>query len=110
MASTARLEHLYTDDKGELSISRLGLLLTIALAVITIGLDLALTLADAHASIPNTVYALETSMFMAFVSWVTGPRMASFIAPQISAAASAVAKATRDPRLPSKADDERDPA
>jgi len=101
------IRHLVTDDKGELSLSRLGLILSIILAVGTIGLDAWLTATHATVALPNTVYALESTMFLSFVSWVTGPRMASFLAPQIGNAASALAKATRDARLPSKDDDEQ---
>lgn len=102
-----QIKHLVTDDKGELSIARLGVWLTIFLAVATISIDVALVLAGVTLSIPNAAYALESTMFMAFVSWVAGPRMASYLAPQIGGVAQGVASAVRDARLPSKHDDER---
>lgn len=90
------LRHLYTDNKGEWSLARVGLILTILLAIGTIITDVVLTCKHEPARLPNTVYALETSMFLAFVTWVTGPRLAEHIAPQISAAASALSTATRE--------------
>lgn len=101
-----RITHIVSDSKGELSLARLGLILTTIIAVITIAIDISLSITGHGRVLPNSVYALESTMFMTFVSWVTGPRMVASFAPQIGAAASALAQAARDVRLPSRQDDE----
>lgn len=101
-----RLHQLFEDETGSLSSARAGVWTTLALAVVTIAIDITLAVQSRHA-IPNVVYALESTMFMAFASWAAGPRIAEYLAPQISQGAHSVALAIRDARLPSRKDDER---
>lgn len=99
----SRLSHLIEDESGDLSAARCGMWLTLLLAYVTVVVDLVRV---AHA-VPNTVYGLEGTMFMAFASWAAGPRIAQYLAPQVGAVAQGLASAVRDARLPSKHDDER---
>jgi hypothetical protein len=105
-----RLHQLVEDEKGKLSASRVGLWLTVLLALTTVAVDIALTVHAVKAQIPNTVYSLEGTMFIAFASWAGGPRVAQYLGPQLGQVATGIAAATRDARLPSKNDDERDVA
>lgn len=102
-----RLHELLTDERAKLSAARTGLWITVAMALVTVGLDLYMTWLGGKATIPNTVYSLEATMFMAFASWAGGPRIAQYLGPQIGSAATGIAAAIRDKRLPSKDDDER---
>jgi hypothetical protein len=97
-----RLPELIEDESGALSSARCGLWVTVLLAIITIALDI-----SRHTPLPNAVYSLEATMFMAFASWAAGPRIAQYIGPQIGQAAQGVASANRDTRFPSREDDER---
>ncbi len=101
-----RLHQLFEDESGSLSSARAGLWTTLALSIATIAVDVSLTMQGRHA-IPNAVYALESTMFMAFATWAAGPRIAKYIGPQIGQVAQGVASAARDLRLPSREDDER---
>lgn len=102
-----RLHQLIEDEKHKLSVARIGVWITLALAVSTVVLDVYAAILTGNGAIPNAVYSIETTMFMVFASWAAGPRIAAHIGPQIGSAAQAVANATRDARLPSKHDDER---
>lgn len=104
---TFRLHQLIEDEKHKLSAARVGLWITVGLALATVGVDIHLTMIAALAHIPNTVYALEGTMFTAFAAWAGGPRIAQYLGPQIGAVATGIAAAIRDARLPSKQDDER---
>lgn len=102
-----RLHELFTDERAKLSAARLGLWITVGMALVTVGFDVYMTWLGGKATIPNTVYSLEATMFLAFASWAGGPRIAQYLGPQIGVAASGIAAAVRDKRLPSKMDDER---
>jgi hypothetical protein len=101
-----RLKELVTDEKGKLSASRVGLWLTLLSAGAVIAVDVYQTLQN-KTPIPNTVYSLQGTMFMAFASWAAGPRIAQYLGPQIGAVAQGIGAANRDARLPNKLDDER---
>ena len=103
-----RLNQLVEDEKGKLSAARVGLWITVGVSLVNFGVDVYLTLIAGKARIPNTVYALEGTMFTAFAAWAAGPRIAQYIGPQIGQVASGIAAAVRDARLPSKDDDERE--
>lgn len=103
-----RLHELATDEKGKLSTARLGLWITIIAALTAMGLDIyAQIFLNARPPIPNAVYSLLGTMFMAFATMVGGPRMAQYLGPQIGAVSAGIASAVRDMRLPSRDDDER---
>ncbi len=102
-----RLHQLIEDERRKLSASRVGLWSTMALALITIAVDVYVVLSGGKVFVPNTVYALEGTMFTAFAAWAAGPRIAQYLGPQVGAIASGIASAVRDARLPSRNDDER---
>jgi len=102
-----RLQQLVEDEGFHLSAARVGMWLTVLLAFATVGIDAGLTIARAPALLPNTIYGLEGTMFVAFASWAAGPRIAEYLAPQLGAVVQGLASAVRDSRLPSKHDDER---
>jgi len=103
-----RLEQLIEDEKKKLSASRVGLWITVTLTIVTIAIDVYLTLHAAKAFIPNTVYALEGTMFTAFATWAAGPRIAQYLGPQVGQVATGIAAAARDALLPNnRKDDER---
>lgn len=102
-----RLSQLIEDEKGKLSAARIGLWITVGVSLVNFGVDVWLTLVDGKARIPNTVYALEGTMFTVFAAWAAGPRIAQYLGPQVGQIASGIAAAVRDTRLPSKTDDER---
>ncbi len=101
-----RIVQLIEDEKKKLSVARIGVWLTLILAFATIIFDVYTAVIVGHSIVPNVAYSLETTMFMAFVSWAAGPRIAQYIGPQIGSAAQAVAQAKRDALLPSMHDDE----
>ena len=75
------------DERGGRSMGRL--LLTIALSF-TAGIVLAAT---SGADVPGPVWPLLTSVDMALIGWVAGPRIAQHL--QLGAAAQAVASAVK---------------
>ncbi len=84
------LRNLVTDEQAKTSAARVGLWITVAMALITVGVDIALTLYSSTTHIPNTVYALEGTMFTAFAAWAGGPRIAKYIGPQIGNVATGI--------------------
>lgn len=103
-----RFYDLVKDERGALSSARCGLWVTVVLALVTVSIDVWLTVHGAKVSIPNTAYALEGTMFTVFASWAAGPRIAQYIGPQIGQVASGIASAVRSNREPdARKDDER---
>lgn len=90
------MRQLVEDERGQLSSARVGLWLTVCVAVAVIGVDVHLTLAASTAFVPNTVYAVLATMFTAFASWAAGPRIAAYLAPQIGQIASGIGAARRN--------------
>lgn len=91
------LRELVSDEKGHLSTARVGLWVTMALAILTVGVDVALTVAAARAFIPNPVYALEGTMFTVFAGWAAGPRIAQYLLPQVGQIAQGIGASARPP-------------
>ena len=103
-----RWSDLVKDERGALSSARCGLWVTVALALLTVGVDVWLTLHGSKVSIPNPAYALEGTMFTVFATWAGGPRIAQYIGPQIGQVASGIGSALRSNREPdARKDDER---
>jgi len=90
MTIKEHLRLLITDEQEKTSAARVGLWIAVALALLTIGVDIALTLGQGSTHIPNTVYALEGTMFMVFAAWAAGPRIAQYIGPEIGKVASGI--------------------
>lgn len=90
------LRQLVTDETRKTSSARLGLWITVGMALITVGVDIALTLGSSASHIPNTVYALEGTMFTVFAAWAAGPRIAQYIGPQLGAIAQGIGQSSGD--------------
>ncbi len=99
-----RGRHPLKDEQGDWSTARISFSVT---ALFTLWL----IWADAFRSVevPSEAYALLGGLLTGLIAWAGGPRIARYVGPQVGAAASGVALATR--RLVgvdnSRTDDER---
>lgn len=101
------LRQLVRDEKGKFSSARAGLwCIAVPLALGAVVIDILLTIFDAPARIPNTVYGLLGTMFLCFAGWAAGKGFAASWG-TAGSLASGLANAVRDVRLPSRKDDER---
>lgn len=89
------LRELVSDERGHLSTARVGLWVTMALAILTVGVDIGLTLSASKVFIPNPAYAMEGTMFTVFATWAAGPRIAQYIGPQIGAVVQGIGASVR---------------
>lgn len=98
MSARSRMDirELISDEHSHLSTARVGLWTTMALALVTVAVDVWLTVHASRLTIPNPVYALEGTMFTAFAAWAAGPRIAQYIGPQLGAIAQGIGAANRD--------------
>lgn len=100
-------DQLVKDERGCVSSARVGLwVVAVPLTLCAVVIDIGLTVIDAPARIPNTVYGLLGTMFLCFAGWAAGPRFAAQWG-KAGEVAGALASAVRDRRLPSRHDDER---
>ena len=90
------LRELVSDERHHLSSARIGVWVTLLCAIAVGGVDIWLTVTAAHFRIPNAVYSLFGTMFMAFASWAAGPRIAQYIGPQIGQVAQGIGASNRD--------------
>jgi len=101
----SRRKHGYLEDEqGDKSLSRVLLLGVLSFTLWAV-------VADSRGAIEvaGAAWALLTSVDLALIGWAAGPRIARYLLPQVGAAASAVASASKrlartDNRL---TDDER---
>lgn len=91
----AQWRTLVEDERGALSSARTGMWATVLVAYVSIGVDLYLVLTGGKHFVPNTVYGVLGTMFLAFASWAAGPRIAQYLGPQIGAVAQGLGAATR---------------
>ena len=84
-----------TDEKGKLSAARLLLLLSLVFTAALIVFDVVL-----WGDVSSDVYSLLGVVFTGLLAWSAGPRMAQYLAPQIGAVASGIARAVKSPRRP----------
>lgn len=89
------IRELVSDEKHHLSSARVGLWITVLLAIGCFTVDVVLTIQHAAARIPNPVYATLGTMFTVFASWAAGPRIAQYIGPQIGQIASGIGASNR---------------
>lgn len=54
--------------------------------------------------VPEPAYVLLGSLVVGLLAWAGGPRVAQYLAPQMGAVASGIAKAVKRPRRPSLLD------
>ena len=90
------IRELVSDERHHLSSARVGLWITVLLAVLCFGVDIGLTVTHAPARLPNPVYATLGTMFTVFATWAAGPRIAAYIGPQIGQVAQGLGQSTRD--------------
>lgn len=104
-----RWHQLVEDEKGKLSAGRFGLWVSLALLIECVQVDVLLTILGKADSLPNVVYTTIGGTIAAFGLWAMGKGIAEHAGPALGAIFSRTAAAARrDPRLPSKDDDERD--
>ena len=88
------LSEILKDERGSFSAARTFLFGSLVFTGTIIVLD-SLMLA-----VPEIAYTLLGSLNVGLVAWAGGPRVAQYLAPQIGAVASGIAKAVKDPRRP----------
>lgn len=75
----------FQDERGSRSMGRVGTFVWTVFCIYMVGLH--------WATISAAVLAFLSTIELAFISWNAGPRIASYIAPQLSAVASSIGKA-----------------
>ena len=97
-----RIKEILVDERGTVSAARtflLGVLLFTGTIIVLDSIILA---------VPEIAYTLLGSLNVGLVAWAGGPRVAQYLAPQIGAVASGIAKAVRSPRRPDLLDNSPD--
>lgn len=84
--SVVRLS-LLRDEKGSVSSARCAFWVNQILLTFVVLVDLS------GVAVGNVVYATLSTVFLACASWAAGPRIAQYLAPQISASAKAIGEA-----------------
>lgn len=92
---------LLRDEKHKLSTARCAFWLTLLVALALIALD-----AFGVTAVPQPAYAFLTAVVIGLMSWAGGGRVAQYLAPQLSAAASAIAGALSHGKTKTKTADE----
>ena len=92
------IREVLTDEKGSLSAARTFLLGSLVFTGALI------VLASTVWEVPGTAYTLLGSLVVGVVAWAGGPRVAQYVAPQIGAVASGIAKAIKEPVRPNLLD------
>ena len=96
------IKEILTDERGTLSAARTFLFGSLIFTGTIIVLD-SLILA-----VPEIAYTLLGSLNIGLLSWAGGPRVAAYLAPQIGAVASGIAKAVKGPQRPDLLDNSAD--
>ncbi len=76
---------LLHDERGSWSMARVGCLIWTLFCIWVVG--------HHWGAVSPAVLAFLSTVEMAFVTWAAGPRMAQYLAPQISTAAAAIGQA-----------------
>lgn len=84
-----------TGQDGLLSIARLGLALTVLVALVLVVGEAAGALHPSAAA-----YSLLATLALAFVGWVAGPRIAQYLLPQLGGVVGALSQARTRPYGP----------
>jgi|TARA_R110000824_G_scaffold16016_4_gene66895 hypothetical protein len=92
------IREVLTDEKGSLSAARTFLLGSLVFTGALIVLDSTVW------EVPGTAYTLLGSLVVGLVAWAGGPRVAQYVAPQIGAVASGIAKSIKEPVRPNLLD------
>lgn len=88
------LKEILSDEKGTLSAARTFLCTSLVFMGVLIVLDSTVW------EVPGAAYTLLGSLGVGLLAWAGGPRVAQYIAPQIGAVASGIAKSIREPKRP----------
>ena len=92
------IKEMLTDERGTLSAARTFLFGSLVFTGTIIVLDSLLL------GVPEIAYTLLGSLNVGLLAWAGGPRVAQYLAPQMGAVASGIAKAVKRPRRPSLLD------
>ena len=92
------IRELLTDEKGNLSAARTFLLGALLFTGVLIVLDSTVW------EVPGTAYTLLGSLGVGLVAWAGGPRVSQYLAPQVGAVASGIAKSIKEPKRPALLD------
>ena len=92
------IKEILTDERGTLSAARTFLFGSLVFTGTIIVLDSLLL------GVPEIAYTLLGSLNVGLLAWAGGPRVAQYLAPQMGAVASGIAKAVKRPRRPSLLD------
>lgn len=97
---------LFRDEHGKPSMARVALGVTLAATLLLSWLD---ALFPDTVVVPPDAYAMLGGIVLALAGWAGGPRVMQYLGPQVGklAGSIAAAAAARDPREPSRHDDER---
>jgi len=96
------IKEMLTDERGTLSAARTFLFGSLVFTGTIIVLDSLLL------GVPEIAYTLLGSLNVGLLAWAGGPRVAQYLAPQIGAVASGIAKAVKGPQRPDLLDNSPD--
>ena len=96
------IKEILVDERGTVSAARAFLLGVLLFTGTLIVLD-AIILA-----VPEVAYTLLGGLSMGLVAWAGGARVAQYLAPQVGALASGIAKAVKGPQRPDLLDNSPD--
>jgi hypothetical protein len=96
------ISEILKDERGSFSAARTFLFGALVFTGVIIVLD-SMVLA-----VPEIAYTLLGSLGVGLVAWAGGPRVAQYLAPQVGAVASGIARAVRDPERPKLLDNSPD--
>jgi len=96
------IKEMLTDERGTLSAARTFLFGSLVFTGTIIVLDSLLL------GVPEIAYTLLGSLNVGLLAWAGGPRVAQYLAPQIGAVASGIAKAVKGPQRPDLLDNSVD--
>jgi hypothetical protein len=108
----ADFRDMVLDEQSGVSSARIGMWATSLLIFALVIIDSVLAIQQSKISIPAAPYAILSTMFLGFVSWAAGPRIAQYLGPQIGQVASGIAQAVqswgREDLTPEEKDARRD--
>jgi hypothetical protein len=88
------ISEILKDERGSFSAARTFLFGSLVFTGTIIVLD------SLMLGVPEIAYTLLGSLNVGLVAWAGGPRVAQYLAPQVGAVASGIAKAVKGPQRP----------
>ena len=89
---------MLSDEKGSLSAARTFLCASLIFTAVLIVLDSTVW------EVPGAAYTLLGSLGVGLLAWAGGPRVSQYLAPQVGAVASGIAKSIKEPKRPALLD------